>query len=104
MHCALAGIPGAVVYKANPLTYQLARWLVRVPHLGIANLLLDEPMYPEFIQGAATAAALAAELHSCLHDGTRRARAPRRPRNCARGWPSRPAAPRSSGCNASWGP
>jgi len=75
MHCALAGIPGAVVYKANPLTYRLARWLVRVPHLGIANLLLDEPMYPEFIQGAATSAALAAELHSCLHDGTRRVRA-----------------------------
>ena len=75
MHCALAGIPGAIVYKANPLTYQAARWLVRVPHLGIANLLLDQPMYPEFIQGAATSAALAAELHSCLHDATRPARA-----------------------------
>ena len=75
MHCALAGIPGAIVYRTNPATYLIARWLVRVPHLGIANLLLDEPMYPEFIQGAATAAALAAELHSCRHDAERAARA-----------------------------
>ena len=75
MHCALAGIPGAVVYRANPLTYLIGRRLVKVPHLGIANLLLEEPMYPEFIQGAATPAALAAELHACLHDPVRRERA-----------------------------
>lgn len=75
MHCALAGIPGAIVYRASPLTYFMARRLVRVPHLGIANLLLDEPMYPEFIQGAAKPAALAAELHACVHDSLRRARA-----------------------------
>jgi lipid-A-disaccharide synthase len=48
MHCALAAIPGAVAY------------------LGIANLLLKEPMYPEYIQGAATPQALAAELSACL--------------------------------------
>ena len=73
MQCALAGIPGAVVYRANPLTYLLGRWLVRVPYLGIANLLLEKPMYPEFIQDAATPAALAAELRNCLHDPDRRA-------------------------------
>ena len=71
MHCALAGIPGAVVYRTDALTYLLGRMLVRVRYLGIANLLLDEPMYPEFIQGAATPAALANELRACLHDPTR---------------------------------
>ncbi len=75
MQCALAGIPGAVVYRANPLTYLLGRSLVRVRHLGIANLLLDEPMYPEYIQGAARPAALAAELRACIHDPSRRLRA-----------------------------
>jgi len=74
MHCALAGIPGAIAYRAHPLTYLIGRWLVKVPYLGIANLLLDEPMYPEFIQGAATPAALAAELRACLHDPARLAR------------------------------
>jgi lipid-A-disaccharide synthase len=74
MHCALAAIPGAITYRANPVTYLLGRVLVKVDHLGIANLLLREPMYPEYLQGAATPAALAAELHACVHDPERRAR------------------------------
>ncbi len=74
MHCALAGIPGAIVYRIDPLTYLLGRMLVRVKFLGIANLLLGETMYPEYIQGAATPAALAAELHACLHDPSRQQR------------------------------
>lgn len=72
MHCALAGIPGAIAYRANPLTYLLGRMLVQVEWLGIANLLLGEPMYPEFIQGAATAPALAKELRACKDDASRR--------------------------------
>jgi len=74
MHCAQAAIPGAIAYRIDPLTYWLGRLLVKVPYLGIANLLLGEPMYPEYIQGAATPAALAAELRACLHDPARRER------------------------------
>jgi lipid-A-disaccharide synthase len=74
MHCALAGIPGAIAYRANPLTYLLGRMLVQVEYLGIANLLLQEPMYPEYIQNAATPEALANELRACLNDPGRRAR------------------------------
>jgi lipid-A-disaccharide synthase len=74
MHCALAGIPGAIAYRANPLTYLIGRMLVRVEYLGIANLLLKEPMYPEYIQGAATPAALAKELQAALEEPERRAK------------------------------
>ena len=74
MHCALAGIPGAVAYRANWLTYVLGKMLVQVEHLGIANLLLGEAMYPEFIQGAATPVALANELRACTGDPARRER------------------------------
>ncbi len=74
MHCALAGIPGAIAYRANPVTYVLGRLLVQVEYLGIANLLLREPMYPEYIQNSATPAALAAELRACVSDPARRVR------------------------------
>jgi len=74
MHCALAAIPGAIAYRAHPLTYLLGRMLVNVEYLGIANLLLKEPMYPEYLQGAATPAALAAELRASLGDPARRER------------------------------
>ena len=74
LHCALAGIPGAVTYRADPLFYLLGRMLVKVKFIGIANLLLGEAMYPELIQGAATPAALAAELSACVGEPTRRTR------------------------------
>jgi lipid-A-disaccharide synthase len=77
MHCALAGIPGAVAYRTDLLTYFMGRWLVNVPYLGIANILLGEAAYPEYIQGAATPAALAGELAACVHDPERRAGAAR---------------------------
>ena len=72
MHCALAGIPGAIVYRANPLTYVIGRALVRVSFLGIANLLLDRAMYPEYLQGDAKPERLAEELARCTDDPERR--------------------------------
>jgi lipid-A-disaccharide synthase len=74
MHCALAGIPGAIAYRTDPLTYLVARRIVRVAHLGIANIILGEPMYPEFIQADASAGALAAQLAACEDDPSRRER------------------------------
>ncbi len=74
LECALAGIPGAIAYRAHPVTYVLGRMLVRVPYLGIANLLLGEEMYPEFIQGRATPRALADALRRCAEDSVQRER------------------------------
>jgi lipid-A-disaccharide synthase len=74
MHCALAAIPGAIAYRANPMTYLLGRMLVKVEYLGIANLLLGEAMYPEYIQDEATPAVLAKELRACVQEPSRRDR------------------------------
>jgi Lipid A disaccharide synthetase len=74
MHCALAGIPGAITYRTDPLTYAIGRMVVKVKFIGIANLLLGEEMYPEFVQGAATPEALAGELRAALEDPARRER------------------------------
>ncbi len=63
--CALAGIPGAIVYRANPITYFVGRRVVKIPYLGIANYLLGEPAWPEFIQGDARPEALAQRLREC---------------------------------------
>ena len=66
LSCALAGIPGAIVYRVAPLTYWLGRMLITIPYLGISNLLLEKPMYPEYLQGRATAEQLLRELCECL--------------------------------------
>lgn len=74
LECALAGIPGALTYRTDPLTYLLGRLIVKVEYIGIANLLLKEAMYPEYIQGDATPAALADQLRECLESSPRRER------------------------------
>src|SRR5690606_21820446 len=66
LQCALAGIPGLIVYRAHPLTYRIARRLVRVPWLGIANLILNKAVYPEYIQHMADPVKLAEALQE-LH-------------------------------------
>lgn len=71
LQCALVGIPGAIVYRTDPFTYHIGRWIVKVPYLGIANLLLGEAMYPEYIQDAATPARLAAQLQASLCEPAR---------------------------------
>jgi lipid-A-disaccharide synthase len=72
MQCALAGIPGAIAYRTDPVTYWIGRMILTVEYLGIANILLGEPMYPEYIQNAATPASLAAELRAGVQEVARR--------------------------------
>lgn len=58
LKCALAGIPGAIVYRAHPFTYWIGKKLVKIPYLGIANILMNKTVYPEFIQSDALPASL----------------------------------------------
>ena len=64
--CALSAIPGAIAYRLNPMSYWLGRLLVQVKYIGIANLLLDRPLHPEFIQAAASPAQLSWQLLRAL--------------------------------------
>jgi lipid-A-disaccharide synthase len=68
LNCALAGIPGAIVYRAHPLTAWMGRRLIRIPWLGIANLVLGRDLYPEYLQGRARPPLLAGLLQDLLSD------------------------------------
>jgi lipid-A-disaccharide synthase len=59
LEAAVAGTPLVVAYRMQPLSYLIARRLVRVPWIGMVNLVAGRQVAPEFIQGAATPAALA---------------------------------------------
>jgi lipid-A-disaccharide synthase len=73
LEAALLGRPIIVFYCVNALTYAIARRLVRVDHIAMANLLAGERVVPEFVQRAATPAALAAETQRLLEDPQARA-------------------------------
>ena len=64
---ALAGIPGVIAYKAHILTYLLGKFLIKVPFLGMANLLLpDAPPYKELIQSEAHGESLSLAIDQIL--------------------------------------
>jgi len=74
LEVALAGVPHEVVYGTSPFSYAVARRLVKVPHIGLANLVLAEDFVREHIQAGVTATALAAALGDWLADEPRRRR------------------------------
>ena len=69
LELALAGVPMAVGYRTSPLTYALARRLVRVPSISLVNLVAGAEIVPELIQDEATPEALASAIEPLLDDG-----------------------------------
>ncbi len=61
VEAALAGTPTVIVYRLAPLTYRVAKLLIRVDHIGMANLLAGEGIFPELIQEDCTPERLAEE-------------------------------------------
>jgi len=74
LEATLSGLPYALVYKVAPLTYLAGRAVIRVPYLGMANILAGRSIVKEFIQQDATPAALTAEGLRLLDDPAARAR------------------------------
>ncbi len=62
LEAGIAATPMVVVYRMNAASYAMAKRLVKVPHIALANLIADERVAPEFVQDAATPDALAAAL------------------------------------------
>jgi lipid-A-disaccharide synthase len=72
LECAYFGVPAVAMYKADWLTYFGGRRIVKVKYLSMPNLLADEVIYPEFIQGRATAGNIAAAALELLANPARR--------------------------------
>jgi lipid-A-disaccharide synthase len=68
LEAALAGAPMVVLYKMAPLSYLLARLLVRVRHIGLVNIVAGRGIVPELIQGAARPNRIAKTILPFLQD------------------------------------
>jgi lipid-A-disaccharide synthase len=71
VEAALAALPTVIVYRVSPLTFAVARRVVRVEHVGMANLLAGERVFPELIQDDFTPAHLAREVLNLIKDPER---------------------------------
>ncbi len=76
LQAALTRTPMVVTYRVNPLTYALARRLVRVDHVGLVNLVAGQRAVPELLQDDATVQGLSGALLPLLdEDGAGRTEA-----------------------------
>lgn len=73
LQAAVAGTPLVVAYRTGPITYALARRIVRVPYVSLVNLVAGAPVVPELLQGDVEPGPLAAALGPLLEEGPRRA-------------------------------
>ena len=65
---ALLGLPMVVIYKMSWLTYAVAKALIRVKHIAMANILADKTLVPELIQQDATPQRVAQAAVAILSD------------------------------------
>jgi len=72
VEAALIGNPFVVVYRVSPLTYAIAKRMVKVPHVAMANLIAGKRVVPELIQYDFTAANIVQHLSPLLPDGPAR--------------------------------
>lgn len=68
LETTLMDCPMVVVYKTSWMTYEAGKRLIRVPFLGMVNLLAGRELCPELIQDAATPEALANAITPLLTD------------------------------------
>ncbi|TVQ49610.1 MAG: lipid-A-disaccharide synthase [Saprospirales bacterium] len=69
LEAALLNVPQTVIYKANPISYSIAKRLVKVKYISLVNLILDEKLIEECIQGDVNAQRMARQFEQ-LHDPT----------------------------------
>lgn len=72
LELGLAGVPMVVAYRVDGAAKHL-RFLVKTPSIVLANLVLGENAFPEFIQEQCTEAFLAPAISRLLHDTPERA-------------------------------
>jgi lipid-A-disaccharide synthase len=71
LETALLLKPMIVVYRLAVLTYLIARWLVKVDHVAMVNLIADKRVVPELIQSEFNAERLIEESRLLLNDRER---------------------------------
>jgi lipid-A-disaccharide synthase len=66
LETAIKEVPMIVVYRVSPITFWAAKMVVKVPYIGLVNLVAGEQVVPELIQDEVTPHRLAHEAIDIL--------------------------------------
>ncbi len=68
LELALLQTPFLIFYKTSPMTYYLAKRLVKLPYVGLVNLVAEKKIVPEFLQAEARPEKLAESAYFYLKE------------------------------------
>ena len=74
LEAALFDVPQAVCYKTSPLTYRMAKWVIKVRYISLVNLIMDREVVRELIEADLNPVSLHGELEEILVTGYRHER------------------------------
>ena len=72
LETALFGTPQVVGYITNPVTYWIAKKIVKIKYISLGNLIIDRLAFKEFIQDDCNADALVTEIRDLIENQERR--------------------------------
>jgi lipid-A-disaccharide synthase len=68
LQAAIYGIPMVIIYKVSPVSAWLGKALIRVPNVGLVNLVAGRELVPELLQENATGDNIAQAIQNMLKD------------------------------------
>jgi len=68
LETALMGIPMTLAYRTSPVTYAIFKRMLKIPYIGLVNIVADKKIVQEFLQNDATAEILCTEIIRLLTD------------------------------------
>lgn len=72
LETALFGTPQVVGYITNPITYRIARKIVKIKYISLGNLIIDRLAFKEFIQDDCNCDALVSEIRELIENQERK--------------------------------
>jgi lipid-A-disaccharide synthase len=68
LQAAIHGCPMVIIYKVSRVSYWLGRALVRVPNIGLVNLVAGRQIVPELVQADACSENIVSAIESMIND------------------------------------
>lgn len=72
LETALLNIPEVVCYKGSPISYVIAKNLIKIKYISLVNLIMDREVVVELIQNECNATRIREELNLIIEGGSKR--------------------------------
>lgn len=70
LELALLGLPSIVVYKTSFINYLIAKYILKVGYISLPNLVLNDEVFPELVQGECNAKNIEKHMKKILENLT----------------------------------